>query len=79
MKKIILIAGLILTIIGFIFGAEKEIEWTVYLGFPLVILFGGIGLTFITKRIEGVIAGLVLAAFWPVIWDLLKTAVSGMG
>ncbi len=77
MGKILIIVGLILTVIGLIWGAEKEIEWTVYLGFPLVVFLGGVGLTFITKRFEAVIAGMVLAVFWPVIWDLLKAAISG--
>ena len=78
MKKILIIIGLVLTIIGLIFGAEKEIEWTAYLGIPLVIFFGAAGITFITKRIEAVIAGLVLAALWPVLWEFFQTAVSSL-
>jgi hypothetical protein len=52
---------------------EKEIEWTVYIGIPIILL-GGAGVTFITKRIEGVIAGLIFAALWPFIWEMLKAA-----
>jgi hypothetical protein len=63
MKKIFGIVALVITVIGLLFGAAKEIEWTVYLGIPLMALFGGVGAGFVTKRIEGVVSGLVLGAF----------------
>jgi hypothetical protein len=76
MKKAFFIVALILTIIGLIAGYEAEIQWTVYLGFPLVIFFGSVAITFITRRIEAIMVGVILAAIWPFFWEALKTAIS---
>jgi hypothetical protein len=65
---------LIILIIGAIpfLGLDTKITWTVYFGIPLIILTGSVGAAFITKRIEAIIAGVILSAFWPVFIDLLK-------
>ncbi|MGD0779343.1 MAG: hypothetical protein ABR954_00985 [Dehalococcoidales bacterium] len=76
MKGIFLVVGSILTIIGLIWGAVTQIEWIIYTGIPLIFLFGSAGLTFVTKRIEAVIVGMVLAALWPELLQLLQTAIS---
>ena len=62
---------LIICAIPFI-GPEVKIEWTTYLGFPLVILMGSAGVAFISKRFEAIIAGMILGALWPVIIELIK-------
>jgi len=76
MKRIFAIAAGIIALIGFVFGREAQIEWTIYLGFPLVIVFGAVGITFITKRIEAIIGGIIVAALWPLLWESFQTAVS---
>ena len=70
------IVGLLMTIILIIcaipfIGPEVKIEWTMYLGLPLVILAGSAGVTFITKRFEAIICGAVIAALWPVLLELM--------
>lgn len=50
-------------------GPATKIEWTTYLGMPLVILTGSAGAAFITKRFEAIICGVILGALWPLILD----------
>ena len=61
MVKILIIAILILCAIPFI-APEIKIQWTMFLGLPLVIFIGSAGITFITKRIEAIITGAVISA-----------------
>lgn len=74
MKKIFVGLALVITFIGVVFGREAQIEWTVYLGFPLVIFFGSAGLAFIRKRFEVIIGGMMIAALWPFLVESFKTA-----
>ncbi len=66
--------ALVIIFIGVVFGREAQIEWTVYLGFPLVIFFGSAGVAFISKRFEAIIGGIVIAALWPLLVESFKTA-----
>jgi len=73
------VKGIIAAIIGVIMligmmpflDIATKIEWTTYLGMPLIILTGSAGVTFITKRFEAIICGVVLSALWPAILDIL--------
>lgn len=72
MKVIIgIIVGIIMLVgmIPFLDTATK-IEWTTYLGMPLIMLSGSAGIAFVTKRFEAIICGVVLSALWPIIYDL---------
>jgi len=63
---------LLILIVGIIpFAPETKIEWTVYLGMPLIILTGSAGIAFISKRIEAIIGGIILAALWPVFLEMI--------
>lgn len=74
MGRIAGILVLLILIIGIIpFATETKIEWTVYLGIPLVILTGSAGVAFISKRFEAIIGGVILAALWPVLFELIKS------
>ena len=60
------IAGILMMIILVIcavpfIGPEVKIEWTTYLGIPLVILMGSVGIAFISKRFEAIIGGMVIS------------------
>lgn len=72
MGKILIILALIITAIGLFSGPAAQIEWTMYLGLPLVIFGGAIGVTFITKRLEAIVLGMVIAALWPVLVEALQ-------
>lgn len=76
MGKIVSALMLIILIIGAIpfLGLDTKITWTVYLGIPLIVLTGSVGAAYITKRIEAIIAGVILAALWPVFLEVLKAA-----
>ncbi len=50
-----------------------KIQWTTYLGIPLVILTGSAGVAFICRRFEVVIVGMILSALWPVLIDAAKS------
>ena len=68
-----LVIGILMTIILIIcalpfISPEVKIEWTTYLGIPLVILAGSAGVAFITRRFELIVAGMVLAALWPALF-----------
>ena len=72
MKAIIaVIVGIIMLVsmVPFLDLATK-IEWTTYFGMPLIILTGSAGTTFITKRFEAIICGVVLSALWLAILDM---------
>jgi len=61
------IAGILMMIILIIcalpfIGPELKIEWSTYVGIPLVILIGSTGIAFITKRFEAIIVGMVISA-----------------
>jgi hypothetical protein len=65
---------LLILVVGIIpFSTETKIEWTVYLGIPLIIFSGSAGITFISKRIEAIICGTVLAALWPVFIGIIQS------
>lgn len=68
------ILTLILMIIGIFFGIEAQIELTVYFGIFLVIFAGSVGVTFITRRFEAMICGLIIGALWPVLLEAIKAA-----
>jgi len=72
MGKILVILALIITVIGIFSGPAAQIEWTMYLGLPLVIFGGSIGVAFITSRFEAIICGIVLAALWPVLIEAVQ-------
>jgi hypothetical protein len=69
MDKVFGIIILVTMVIGLLFGIAAQIEWTIYLSLPLVIIFGGSAVvTFITKRIEAIICGAVIFALWPALF-----------
>lgn len=74
MGKIISIFTLIVILIGVFFGLSAQIEWTVYFGIFLVIFAGSVGVTFITRRFEAMIFGLIIGALWPVLLEAIKAA-----
>lgn len=76
MKFIFTILTIILVLIGLLFGKETQIEWTTYLGICMVIVFGSTGLAFLIKKFEAIIGGIILAAFWPILWESFQTATS---
>ena len=78
MKKIFGFVALALVAIGLVFGRETQIEWTMYLGMPLIIVFGSVGIAFVTKRLEAIIGGVVIAALWPVVFESFKTALAAL-
>ncbi len=78
MKKIFGIFALALVFIGLVFGQEPQIEWTMYLGIPLIIVFGSAGVAFVTKRLEAIVGGMVIAALWPVVFESFKTALAAL-
>ena len=74
MGRIVGILVLLILIVGIIpFAPETKVEWTVYLGMPLIIFSGSAGIAFISKRIEAIICGMVLAAFWPVFIEIIQS------
>lgn len=66
------ILTLVVIIIGIFFGPAAQIEWTIYLGLPLVIFAGSVGVAFITRRLEAIILGMVIWALWPVLIEAVK-------
>jgi hypothetical protein len=75
MAKVIGICTLIVILIGVFFGTEAQIEWTMYLDLPLVILAGSAGVAFITSRFEAIICGAVIAALWPALLEAIEAAI----
>lgn len=75
--KVVLAA--IATLIGLIcaipfVGADIKIEAIVWLAIPFVALGGAAG--FITRKIEGVVAGIVMAALFPVLLQMVGDAMT---
>lgn len=68
---ILMMVILVICIVPFI-GPEIKVEWTTYLGMPLVILTGSVGIAFISKRFEAIIGGMVISALWPVLIETVK-------
>lgn len=73
MKGIIAVIVCVIMVIGMMpfLDPATKIEWTTYLGMPLIILTGSAGVTFITKRFEAIICGIVLSVLWPAILDIV--------
>ena len=69
--SILMFIILVICAIPFI-GPEVKIEWTTYLGMPLVILMGSAGVAFISKRFEAIIGGIIIGALWPVLLEAIK-------
>ena len=69
MKAIIGIIVLAILLVGMMpfLNTASKIEWTTYLGIPLIIFTGSAGTAFVTKRFEAIIGGAVLSALWLVI------------
>jgi hypothetical protein len=75
MKKIISIIIAVITSICLLpwLNPEIKIQWTIYLGIPLIILAGSTGIAFVTKKIEAVIGGMIFAAISPEMINLLSS------
>jgi hypothetical protein len=75
MKKAIGILMAVIILVGSLpfLDTVGKIEWTTYLGIPLIILMGSAGVAFITKRFEAIIAGVILSALVPVVLALLSS------
>lgn len=73
-EKLVGILTLLIISIGVLFFLEPEvqIEWTTYLGIPLVILAGSAGVAFISKRFEAIIGGMIISALWPALIEVIK-------
>jgi len=71
MGKVAGILALAIMIISMIFfiAPEVRIVWITYLGIPLVILTGSVGVAFITKRFEAIICGMVISALLLVLFQ----------
>lgn len=63
---ILVIVIMLVSVMPFIDAASK-IEWTTYLGIPLIIFTGSAGTAFVTKRFEIIIGGVILSTLWPII------------
>lgn len=50
-----------------------KIEWTAYLGMPLVIIGGSVGVSILTKRLEALMVGAVIGALWPVFYEIMRS------
>lgn len=72
MKRILIAVIILVGTIPF-FDAATKIEWTTYLGIPLIIFYGSAAITFVTKRFEAIITGLILSAMWPVIIEIIRS------
>jgi len=72
MKSVIGIVVTLIILVGMMpfLDAVSKIEWTTYLGIPLVILAGSAGTAFMARRFEIIIGGVILSALWPVIFDM---------
>ena len=73
MKKILILIIAVVVSIPFL-SPDIKITWTMYLGMPLIILMGAAGTAYVTRKIEAIIAGVILAALWPAFTELLKAA-----
>jgi hypothetical protein len=73
MKAIIGIIVLAILLVGMMpfLNTASKIEWTTYLGIPLIIFTGSAGTAFVTKRFEAIIGGAVLSVLWPIIYGVI--------
>ena len=73
MKAIVGIIVIVIILVGIMpfLDTASKIEWTTYLGIPLIIFTGSAGTAFVTKRFEAIIGGAVLSALWPVISGMI--------
>jgi uncharacterized MnhB-related membrane protein len=78
MKKIIIIITGIIVLVGSLpfLDIASKITWTTYLGIPLIILTGSAGVALITRRFEAIIGGAVVSALWPVLFEIMRSALS---
>lgn len=68
---IIAVVMIAISVMPFI-GPEVKFELLTYLAIPLVILAGSAGVAFVTERFEAIIGGMILAALWPVLFEMVK-------
>lgn len=80
MKKIVNVIMAVIVVIGLLpfLDIASKMQWTVYLGMPLIILIGSAGVAFITKRIEAIIGGMIIAALFPVILGTVNSLLSAI-
>jgi len=73
MKAIIGIIVVVIMLVGMMpfLDTASKVEWTTYLGIPLIIFTGSAGTAFVTKRLEAIIGGVVLSALWPIIYEMV--------
>lgn len=67
---IIVVALMVISVIPFLDIAVR-IQWTTYLGIPLIILTGSAGVAFVTKRFEAIIGGALLSVVWPAVYAIV--------
>ncbi len=77
-KQIVGALTLLMIVIGSIpfLDPGTKIVWTTYLGIPLVILAGSVGVAFISRRFEAIIFGILAAALLPFFLEEFKSALS---
>ena len=73
MKAAVGIIVIVIMLVGTMpfLDAALKIEWTTYLGIPLIIFTGSAGTAFVTKRFEAIIGGVILSALWPIIYEMV--------
>ena len=71
MKKILILIIAVIVSIPFL-SPDIKITWTMYLGMPLIILMGSAGAAIVTRKIEAIIAGMIISALWPALIELIK-------
>jgi len=67
---IIVIVIMLVSMMPFLDTASK-IEWTTYLGIPLIIFIGSAGIAFVTKQFEAIVGGVIFSALWPIIYEMV--------
>ena len=70
MKKILILIIAVIVSIPFL-SPDIKITWTMYLGMPLIILMGSAGAAIVTRKIEAIIAGMIISALWPALIELI--------
>ena len=55
---------------------STRVEATTFTGIPLMILAGSTGVAYVTKRLEAIVAGVVLSALWPVLVRMLESVLA---
>lgn len=73
MKAAVGIIVIVIMLVGMspFLSAASKIEWTTYLGIPLIIFTGSAGTALITKRFETIIGGVIISALWPIIYEMV--------